>query len=130
MSKKYQRRVSGLILTHLTDILRRKVSDPRLQMVNITGVEITPDAARADVYYNLLGGGDARTEAQDGLEGAASWLRHELGGRLRLRNTPELVFHYDPSVEHGEHIANILDELGLGDKEDDAETDALGTSEP
>jgi ribosome-binding factor A len=119
MSKKYQRRVSGLIRTHLTDILRRKVSDPRLQMVSITGVEITPDASRANVYYSTFGGDDERAATQDGLKGAASWLRRELGSRLRLRNTPELVFHYDPSVEHGERISSILDELGFGDKEDD-----------
>jgi ribosome-binding factor A len=126
MSKRYQRRVSGLIRTHLTDILRRKISDPRLQMVNITSVEITPDASRADVYFSAFGGDDARAEAQDGLKGAAGWLRRELGHRLRLRNTPELVFHYDPSVEHGERIASILDELGFGGKEeDDTEADAL-----
>jgi ribosome-binding factor A len=126
MSKRYQRRVSGLIRTHLTDILRRKISDPRLQMVNITSVEITPDASRADVYFSAFGGDDARAEAQDGLKGAAGWLRRELGHRLRLRNTPELVFHYDPSVEHGERIASILDELGFGCKEeDDTEADAL-----
>jgi ribosome-binding factor A len=126
MSKRYQRRVSGLIRTHLTDILRRKIGDPRLQMVNITDVEITPDASRANVYFSVFGGDDARAEAQDGLKSAASWLRRELGHRLRLRNTPELVFHYDPSVEYGEHIASILDELGFGDEEeDDAEAGAL-----
>ncbi len=125
MSKRYQRRVSGLIRTHLTNLLRRKASDSRLQMVTITGVEITSDASRANVHFSVLGGGDARAEAQDGLDGAAGWLRHELGQRLRLRNTPELIFRYDPSLEHGERIASILDELGFGDEEDDTEASAL-----
>ena len=122
MSKRYQRRVSGLIQTHLTDLLRRKVSDPRLRMVTITGVTITSDVSRANVHFSVLGGDDVRAEAQKGLDGAASWLRYELGQQLRLRNTPELVFRYDPSVEHGERIASILDELGFGDQDSDVET--------
>jgi ribosome-binding factor A len=119
MSKKYQRRVSDLLRTHLTDLLERKVNDPRLQMVTITGVTVTSDAARADVHFSVLGGAEAQAEAQEGLQSAAGWLRRELGHRLRLRNTPQLFFHYDPSLERGEHIASILDELGLGGEIDD-----------
>ena len=119
MGKKYQRRVSDLIRTHLTDLLERKVNDPRLEMVTITDVAVTPDVLRADVYFSVLGGADAQAEVQAGLESAAGWLRRELGRRLRLRNTPKLVFHYDPSLERGEHIASILEELGLGDDEEE-----------
>ena len=122
MSKKYQRRVSELIRSHLTELLERKVNDPRLQLVTITDVKVTPDAVRADVHFSVLGGAEVRAEAQAGLERAAGWLRRELGQRLRLRNTPALVFHYDPSLERGEHIASILDELGFSEEEDDAET--------
>ena len=122
MSRKYQRRVSELIRVHLTELLERKVNDPRLQMVTITDVRVTPDAVRADVHFSVLGGAEAQAEAEAGLARAAGWLRRELGRRLRLRNTPDLVFHYDPSLERGEHIASILDELGLCEEEDDAET--------
>jgi ribosome-binding factor A len=118
MSKRYQRRVSELIRGHLMDLLGRKVSDPRLEMITITDVVVTPDVVRANVHYSILGGAEAQAEAQAGLESAAGWLRRELGRRLRLRNTPELVFHYDPSLERGEHIASILDELGLGEEEE------------
>ena len=118
MSRKYQRRVSDLIRSHLTDLLSRKANDPRLQMITITDVTVTPDALRADVHFSVLGGPEAQAETQAGLESAAGWLRRELGRRLRLRNTPQLVFHYDPSLERGEHIASILDELGLGDEEE------------
>ena len=119
MSKKYQRRVSDLIQSHLTDLLKRKVNDPRLGLITITDVDVTPDAARADVHFSLLGGEDEQAEAQEGLNSAAGYLRRELGQRLRLRNTPELVFHYDPSLERGEHIASILDELGFGGEEEE-----------
>ena len=116
--RKYQRRVSDLIRTHLTDLLERKVNDPRLRMITITDVTIAPDAIRADVHFSVLGGAEAKAETQAGLDSAAGWLRRELGRRLRLRNTPQLVFHYDPSLERGEHIASILDELGLSEEEE------------
>lgn len=123
MGKKYQRRVSDLIRTHLMNLLERKVNDPRLQMITITDVVVTPDAARADVHFSVLGGVEEQAAALAGLNSAAGWLRRELGQRLRLRNTPELVFHYDPSLEHGEHIAGILKELGFSDREkQDVET--------
>jgi ribosome-binding factor A len=112
-----------MIRNHLMDLLERKVNDPRLQMVTVTGVEVTPDAARATVHFSVLGDKEAQAEALNGLESAAGWLRRELGHRLRLRNTPQLVFHYDPSLEHGLHIASILDELGLGDDVDDVDDD-------
>jgi ribosome-binding factor A len=118
MSKRYQRRVSDLIRGHLTDLLERKINDPRLEMVTITDVVVTPDVVRANVHYSILGGAEVQAEAQAGLESAAGWLRRELGRRLRLRNTPQLVFHYDPSLERGEHIASILDELGLSEEEE------------
>jgi ribosome-binding factor A len=124
MSKKYQRRVSGLIRSHLTDLLTRKSNDPRLHMLTITDVTITPDARRADVHYSVLGGVESQAEAHAGLESASGWLRRELGHRLRLRNTPALVFHYDPSMERGEHIAGILDELGLGEDDEGEEEHA------
>jgi ribosome-binding factor A len=121
MGKKYQRRVSELVHIRLSNLLERKIKDPRLDMVTITDVVVTPDAARADVYFSALGGEEAQEDAQEGLESAAGYLRRELGRELRLRNIPELVFHYDRSVERGERISAILDELGLGDEEIDAE---------
>jgi ribosome-binding factor A len=118
MSRRYQRRVSDLVRTHLTDLLERKANDPRVRMVTITDVTTTPDALRADVHFSVLGDAEAQAEAQAGLESAAGWLRRELGRRLRLRNTPRLVFHYDPSLERGEHIAGIIDELRLSEEEE------------
>jgi ribosome-binding factor A len=129
MGKKYQRRVADLLRTHLTDLLERKVNDPRLQMITITDVVVTADAAHADVHFSVLGGPEAQAEALEGLQSAAGWLRRELGHRLRLRNTPELAFHYDPSLERGEHIASILDELGLGDDADSNDADGKEESD-
>jgi len=123
MSKKYQRRVSKLIQTRLATLLWEKVSDPRLAMVTITGVEVTPDTRRADVHYSVLGEEEDRVAALAGLHAAQGWLRREIGHGLRIRNIPKLVFHYDPSIEHGEHISSIIDSLDLPDEAE------LGTEE-
>jgi ribosome-binding factor A len=119
MGRKYRQRISELIQFHLTSLLERKVKDPRVEMVTITDVQVTGDASRADVHFSVLGGEEERAEAKDGLKSASGWLRRELGNRLDLRNTPELIFHYDPSLKRGERIANILDDLGLGDEADE-----------
>ena len=122
MGRKYQRRVSELIHIHLSNLLERKVKDPRLDMVTITDVEVSPDVSSAKVYFSAVGGDQTREEAREGLESAAGWLRRELGRELRLRRTPELIFRYDRSLERGERISNILDELGLGDEDTDTTT--------
>jgi ribosome-binding factor A len=89
-----------------------------LQGVTITGVDVTPDTLRADVHFSVLGDEEDRAAALAGLEAAQGWLRKEVGNGLRIRNIPKLVFHYDPSIEHGEHISNILDSLGLPDEDE------------
>jgi len=119
MGRKYQQRVSELVHIHLSTLLERKIKDPRLELVTITDVEVSPDASRADVYFTP-GSDQSRDEVREGLESAAGYLRRELGKHLRLRHTPELIFHYDRSVERGERISGILDELGLGDDDIDA----------
>jgi len=108
-----------LIRTILTDLLQTRINDPRLEGVTITRVKVTPDTTRADVYFSVLGDEGARRTAQKGLESAAGLLRREVGARTRLRNTPALVFHWDPSLEYGERIDQLLDQLGLGYEDSD-----------
>ncbi|HHH41984.1 MAG TPA: 30S ribosome-binding factor RbfA [Chloroflexi bacterium] len=123
MGKKYRRRVSELIQINLTDLLGTKVNDPRLQGVTVTGVEVTPDTMRADVYVTALGDLEAREEIMAGLRSAAGWLRREVGARLRLRHTPELVFHWDPSLEYGERIDQLLSQIEATSPSTEAEAD-------
>jgi ribosome-binding factor A len=87
--------------------------------LTITQVEVTPDTMRADVYYTVLGDEEVRQNAQSGLESASGRLRREVGARTRLRNTPALVFHWDPSLEYGDRIEQLLDQLGMGQENDD-----------
>lgn len=102
-----------MIQFHLTNLLQTQVGDPRVSGVTITGVQVTPDTKRAEIFYSVLGDQQSRHDAQEGLESAARFLRREIGARMRLRNTPALVFRWDPSLEYGEHIDHLLDELGL-----------------
>ena len=118
MSKKYQRRAADLIRFHLADLLKRKVNDPRLQMITITDVVVNADSSRAHVHYSVRAGVEEREVVHEGLVSASGWLRRELGRRVRLRNTPQLVFHYDPSLEYGDRIDSILGELGFHDRSD------------
>jgi ribosome-binding factor A len=113
-------RVSELIRTMLVDLLHTQFNDPRLEGITITQVTVTPDTTRADVYYTVLGDEEARRTAREGLESASGRLRREVGARTRLRNTPALVFHWDQSLDYGERIEQLLDELGL-DQDDDGE---------
>ena len=85
---------------------------------------MTPDTARADIYFSVLGDQAARQTAEEGLASASGWLRREIGARLRLRNTPALVFHWDPSLEYSERIDQLLDQLNLdADSSDSVDDD-------
>lgn len=123
MSKKYERRVSELIQRHLTELLRTRVNDPRVQLVTITDVEVNADTTQAQVYFTTLGGPEAREETLEGLKSANGFLRRELGQGLRLRNIPELIFQWDESFERGERISSLLDQLKADEAAPDLETE-------
>ena len=111
MSKKYEKRVSELVRTHLATLIERRLNDPRVAGVTVTDVEVSSDTRMAKVFYSLIGDEQAKQQAARGLESASGWLRRELGVHLHTRHTPELVFEYDPSLEHGARMSQILDEL-------------------
>ncbi|MDD6159628.1 MAG: 30S ribosome-binding factor RbfA [Oscillospiraceae bacterium] len=84
------------------------VKDPRVTgMISVTGVNTTPDLRFAKVYVSMLDKSSAR-EVVKGLKSASGYLRREIGHRLNLRYTPELVFEEDNSIDHGAHILELL----------------------
>ena len=103
--------------------LIREIKDPRVTqgMISVTAVETTGDMRYCKVYISVFGL-KSEKELYKGLKSASGWLRRELGGRLRLRCVPELVFQLDRSIEHGAHINAILNSLDISEDEDD-ETD-------
>ncbi|MBP5165985.1 MAG: 30S ribosome-binding factor RbfA [Oscillospiraceae bacterium] len=105
-------RINEDIQRELAELIRA-VKDPRVQqgMLSITGVDTTGDLRYAKVYVSILGDVDEK-ELKKGLRSAAPWLRRELGGRLSLRYTPELIFERDLSIAGGAHISELLNKLG------------------
>jgi ribosome-binding factor A len=108
MVTRRQKQVNSLIQEELGDFLEKKVSDPRLDFVTITAVEVSPDLRQAHIYISTMGD---QQEAMEALNHAVGFLRHELGPRLALRYVPELIFHLDTSLERGERIDQLLEEI-------------------
>ncbi len=106
-------RINEEIQRELSELLRN-VKDPRVQktMISITRVQTTPDLRYAKVYFSVLDKDLAR-ETGKGLKSAGGWLRRELGARLSLRYTPELVWEEDTSITHGARIFDILATLDI-----------------
>ena len=109
-----QARINSQMMETLAELLARAVRDPRLELVTLTGVEVTNDLAVAKVFYSLMGGEQEKLQAQRGLENAAGFLRREIGRRMHVRNAPQLRFHFDTSLETGQRIETLLRELRDG----------------
>lgn len=107
-------RVNELLRAEISELLLREVKDPRVSrgMVTITEVQVTPDLRHAVVYVSHLGTGAERKEALEGLKNSAHFLHRELVHRLSLRNVPELVFKFDPSIERGARLAELINQVG------------------
>ena len=112
MSLRRQKRIADVIQRELSDIVRRRVKDPRLEGVTITGSRVSPDYQYADVYIYRLGGDPTELqEAMQGLESASGFIRRELGGRLTIRHTPVLRFHLDESIDYGDHMETLFAQI-------------------
>ena len=92
-------------------MLYRNLKDPRVGMVTVTAVDLSPDLRHAKVYISVMGSDQAKRDSLDALRHAAGWIRHELGQRIRVRFVPELDFRTDTSQEYGEHIDRLLDQI-------------------
>ena len=104
-------RINDDIQLALSSLLRQ-VKDPRVQqgLISVTRVETTGDLRYAKVWLSVLGQVDER-ELKRGLKSCGPWLRRELGSRLQLRYTPELVFTLDDSLKYGAHMFDLLEKL-------------------
>ena len=106
-------RINSDIARVLSELLR-DIKDPRVKqgMISVTAAEATNDLKICNVYVSVLGLENEK-ELLKGLKSAAGYLRRELGSRLSLRNTPELFFHLDRSIEHGAYINSIISGLEI-----------------
>jgi len=105
-------RVNSLIRQEISELLQRQVKDPRLgNFIAVTEVSTSPDLKYAKVFISCIGGEGEKQEVLSGLASASGFFRRELARRLKLRYTPELSFQWDDSIERGEHISQLIDEV-------------------
>lgn len=104
-------RVAEQMKKELGDIIGRKIKDPRVGFVTVTGVDVTGDLQQATIYITSLGNEREREETLKALVKAAGFIRSEIGSRIRLRRTPELNFEFDSSIEYGNRIDSLLRSL-------------------
>jgi ribosome-binding factor A len=100
-----------MIRSQISALLIRGLRDPRIGLTTVTEVKMTPDLKQARVFVSVLGTEEDRKRSLQGLNSAASHIRHEVGISLRLRNIPELTFIYDSSIEQGARIAALLQQV-------------------
>ena len=110
MSKGRPRKVADLIQRELSGLIRLEVRDPRVGMVTITSVDVSPDLSHAKVFFTILDSQQIKDTTQ-GLQRAASFLRSQLAKRMSMYTTPELRFVYDESVERGDHLSRLIDSV-------------------
>lgn len=111
-------RVGDQIQKEISALLVKGLKDPRIGFVTITAVEVTPDLHLARVFFTVMGDEKARRESASGLKSSVPFIRRELGKRLRMRYTPDLLFQYDTSVDYGTRIDSLLQEIQTDDHDD------------
>ncbi|MGH8723658.1 MAG: 30S ribosome-binding factor RbfA [Burkholderiales bacterium] len=103
-------KLGDLIQRELSELLQRELRDPRVGMITLTGVDVSPDLSHAKVFYTTLDPGHVEDAAR-GLKRAAGFLRSQLAKRIKLYTTPELRFAYDESVERGDRLSRLIDSV-------------------
>ncbi len=109
-------KVAHLMRREVADILENRLRDPRLgSTVTVTDVEVTQDLSFARVYVTVLGDEAARAQALETLARASGFVRREIGGRLDLREVPEIRFVYDDSLDRGHRVEDLLRRIEKGE---------------
>ena len=112
-----QGRIDEEFRKELSQIISYDLKEPSVTgMISVTRVKVTPDLKYAKVYVSLLNSKSVEKTMQ-GLKESAGFMRSQVAKKVNLRITPELVFEYDDSIEHGEKIDNILKQISMQDKE-------------
>lgn len=113
-------RINGEVKKELSNLISREIKDPRIHpMTTVVDVEVAPDLKTAKVYISVMGDEEAKKETYQGLKSAASFMRGQLAKNLNLRNTPELIFIIDNSIEYGINISKLISEVNSQSSQDD-----------
>jgi ribosome-binding factor A len=106
-------RVASLIQQEVSQMLINGIKDDRVGagMVSVTAVDVSNDLQHAKIFVSIYGTPDAKTETMAGLKSSTAFVRRELGKRIRLRRTPEVVFYEDMSLELGDRTLSLINQL-------------------
>ncbi len=110
-------RVNNEVLRELSNIIRSEIKDPRINpMTSVVAVDVAPDLKTCKAYISVLGDKDSQDSTITGLKSAASYIRTLLAKTVNLRNTPEITFILDQSIEYGVNMSKLIDEVNGNDK--------------
>ena len=111
-------RINGEVQRELANIIRGGIKDPRISpLTSVVAVEVAPDLKTCKAYISVLGYSEAQKATLAGLKSAEGYIRRELAHTVNLRNTPEIRFILDQSIEYGVHMSKIIDEVTAKDEE-------------
>ena len=105
-------RINGEVQKELSKIIREEIKDPRIHpMTSVMAVEVAPDLKTCKAFISVLGNEEAKQSTIKGLKNAEGYIRRELARTLNMRNTPEIKFVLDQSIEYGVHMTRLIDEV-------------------
>ena len=111
-------RINGEVLKELSNIIRSEIKDPRINpMTSVVAVEVAPDLKTCKAYISVLGDEKSQQDTIAGLKSAEGYIRRELARTVNLRNTPEIKFILDQSIEYGINMSKLIDEVTKKDDE-------------
>ena len=111
-------RINGEVQRELANIIRGGIKDPRISpLTSVVAVEVAPDLKTCKAYISVMGDSEAQKATIAGLKSAEGYIRRELAHTVNLRNTPEIRFILDQSIEYGVHMSKIIDEVTAKDEE-------------
>ena len=115
-------RVNGEVQRALAEIIRGEIKDPRIsQWTSVVAVEVAPDLKSCKAWISVLGGEEARKYTLEGLKSAEGFIKRNLAKKINLRNTPEITFVMDQSIEYGVNMSHKIDEVIAGQKKGEEE---------
>jgi len=116
-------RVAELIKREVSQMLLHGIKDDRVGagMVSVTDVDLSGDLQHAKIFVSIYGSDEAKQETMAGLKSATGYVRSELGQRVRLRRTPEVIFQEDTSIERGTRVLSLLNQLNQNRPADEVE---------
>lgn len=123
-------RINGEVMRELSVIIRSEIKDPRIHpMTSVVTVEVAPDLKTCKAYISVLGDKKAQEDTLAGLKSAEGFIRRELARTVNLRNTPEIKFILDQSIEYGVSMSKLIDEVNAKDAANEAARDEQNQTE-